>query len=299
MNVPVRLRREVETALEEQTGRRVEFASAETVGGGCVSPVARVDTAGGERYFLKWAAPGHPPGLLAAEARGLRLLADTRTVRVPDVIAAAASGTPWLLLEWIEPGATSPGAWHRLGVDMAALHGVQSAAFGAGAENFIGPLPQTNHPAGSWAEFWRTRRLEPQLRLAADAGRLTPEDRARADRLLDALDGLLEVGDQEGPSTLHGDLWRGNVHLPMDGPPAVIDPSAYHGHREVDLAMAELFGGFGPEFRRAYEEAWPLEAGYEPARRAAYQLYYLLVHLNLFGAAYLAGCRRAIEEAGF
>lgn len=299
MTLPVRLRREVEATLAKRTGVAMEVTSAAAVGGGCVSPVARLETTGGGRYFLKWAAPGHPPGLLSAEADGLRLLADTRTVRVPDVVAHAASDVAWLLLEWIEPGAPSPDAWVRLGTDLAALHGERAEMFGAGAANFIGPLPQDNEPAGSWAGFWRNRRLEPQLRRAVDAGLFTPEDQARSDRLLRALDDLLDAGDLEGASTLHGDLWRGNVHLPREGPPVVIDPSAYHGHREVDLAMAELFGGFGPDFRRAYEEVWPLEPGYEPERRAVYQLYYLLVHLNLFGAGYLGGCRSALEEAGF
>ncbi len=298
MTLPTRLREEVEAALTDHAGRSVRIASAQAVGGGCVSPVARVDTRGGERFFLKWSAPGHPAGLLGAEARGLRLLAATHTVRVPDVVAAA-SDDAWLLLEWIEPGPAAPDAWRRLGGDLAALHRVRGETFGAEAANFIGPLPQPNDPAGSWAGFWRSRRLEPQLRRAVDGGLLTAEDRARLDRLLATLDDLLDTGDHEGASTLHGDLWSGNVHMPAEGSPAVIDPSAYHGHREVDLAMAELFGGFAPEFRRAYDEAWPLEPGYAPVRRATYQLYYLLVHVNLFGAGYLGGCRRAIQEAGF
>ena len=131
-----------------------------------------------------------------------------------------------------------------------------------------------------------------------EAGHFDGRDRGRFDRLLDGLGERIGVADGEGPSPLHGDLWGGNVHVAAEGPPAVIDPSAYHGHREVDLAMAELFGGFDPGFRDAYEEAWPLEPGYVPVRRAVYQLYYLLVHVNLFGAGYVGGCRRALQEAG-
>lgn len=122
-------------------------------------------------------------------------------------------------------------------------------------------------------------------------------DVKRFERLMGGLEDRIGTGDEEGPSVLHGDLWSGNVHMAAGGRGALIDPSAYHGHREVDLAMAELFGGFGRELREAYERAWPVSPGF-PVRRAIYQLYYLLVHVNLFGAGYVAGCRRALQEAG-
>ena len=293
MTLPASVRAEVDAAVAGLGAGPI--VRAEGVGGGCVSPVARVEGSGGERWFLKWAAPEHPDGLLAAEAEGLRTLAATGTVRVPSIVAAAPR---WLLLEWIEPGAADDASWRRLGADLAALHRHRGEGWGASADNFIGPLPQANGPAAGWPEFWATRRLEPQVRRADAAGWLEARDRARLDRLMDGLPERIGVGDDEGPSTLHGDLWSGNVHMAAAGPPALVDPSAYRGHREVDLAMAELFGGFGPGFRAAYGEAWPLEPGYAPVRRAVYQLYYLLVHVNLFGGGYLAGCRRALQDAG-
>lgn len=298
MTLPALVREAVEAALESRTGHRSPLRSVERLGGGCVSPVARVTGGDGTVYFLKWSAPGHPEGLLAAEARGLALLAATRTVRVPEVLATPRSGDGWLLLEWIEPGPHSRAAWDRLGRDLAALHRTRGARFGDERDNFIGTLPQANAPMNSWAGFWRDRRLAPQLERACGAGAFGGDDRRRFDRLLDRLDALLSPGEDEGPSVLHGDLWSGNVHIAASGPPAVVDPAAYQGHREVDLAMSELFGGFGRGFREAYEEVWPVEPGYEPVRRAVYQLYYLLVHVNLFGAGYVSGCRRALQEAG-
>lgn len=296
MTLPDPVRVAVESALGDRPGHGQRITGTASVGGGCISPVARVTTASGDRFFLKWSTPDHPDGLLAAEARGLRRLAVTGTVRVPTVVASEAD---WLLLEWLEPGSGGAEGWERLGRDLAALHRHRDDHFGADADNFIGSLPQANDRSLEWAEFWRSHRLEPQLRMAADSGHFDGNDRARFGRLLSALDGILGVGDDEGPSVLHGDLWGGNVHFTAGGAPALVDPSVYHGHREVDLAMSELFGGFGERFQQAYREAWPLADGYAPARRAVYQLYYLLVHVNLFGASYVTGCRNALRQAGF
>jgi fructosamine-3-kinase len=146
----------------------------------------------------------------------------------------------------------------------------------------------------SWAEFWRMRRLEPQLELARAAGRL-PGRQADWDRLMERLPALLDNAEMDGPSLLHGDLWGGNVMAAAAGP-VLIDPACYRGHREADLAMTELFGGFGPEFYAAYGEQWPLLAGY-PRRRPVYQLWYLLVHVNLFGGGYVSQTAGVLREA--
>ena len=296
MTLPAAVRSAVERALEAETGAPTTIAAVAPVGGGCISPTARIDTAHG-RFFLKWAGPGLPAGLLEAEARGLDALAAAGAVRVPGVVARGGAPTAWLLTEWLEPGAGGDDPWTRLGRELAALHRHRADRFGAGADNFIGSLAQRNDPADDWAGFWRDRRLAPQLERAAAAGHLDRDDRRRFERLFDRLETLLAPGREEGPSLLHGDLWSGNVHMTAHGP-AILDPSVYHGHREVDLAMADLFGGFGPGFRAAYEEAWPLAPGYEPARRSVYQLYYLLVHVNLFGAGYVPRTRDALRRAG-
>jgi protein-ribulosamine 3-kinase len=289
----------VERALEEWTGHPATVRRAGGVAGGCISPTARIETDSGDSFFVKYGAPGLPAGLLEAEATGLRALASADAVRVPQVVGVGGEGSSaWLLLEWLEPGHARDRTWADLGRDLAALHQHRAARFGAETANFIGSLPQRNTPADDWAAFWRARRLEPQLQAAVRAGLLDHRDRARFDRLFDHLHDSLAPAREDGPSLLHGDLWNGNVHPMADGRAALIDPSAYHGHREVDLAMADLFGGFPPAFRSAYEEVWPLAPGYEARRRAIYQLYYLLVHVNLFGRSYVGRTRGVLGEAG-
>lgn len=320
--VPDPIRSAIEAALADRTGEAASITGTGAVGGGCISPTAKLETEAGP-FFLKMGGPDLPDGLLAAEARGLRALGQAGEVRVPTVVAestgretaararsgavadddaaaaTADSAMPaWLLLEWLEPGSAGPDAWSRLGTELAALHRHRADRFGADADNYIGSLPQANHPTDRWPEFWITRRLEPQLRQANDRGLMGRDDRRRFDALFGHLHEILAPGDDDGPSLLHGDLWGGNVHMTADGA-AIIDPSVYHGHREVDLAMADLFGGFPDDFFSAYDDAWPLHPGYDPTRRAVYQLYYLLVHVNLFGSGYVARTRSALGTAGF
>jgi protein-ribulosamine 3-kinase len=261
--------------------------AVEPVGGGCVGRSARLETAAGPA-FLKY-LPDPPAGLFAAEAAGMGGLAEARSgLRVPRVLdvrdpAGAADGAA-LLLEWLEPAPADRTFSEALGHGLAALHRAGEGGWGGGPDGFIGALPQANAAADGWAEFWRARRLEPQLRLA-HARDAAPADAATWDRLFGALPALLQPAEAEGASLLHGDLWSGNVLATREGP-ALVDPAAYTGHREVDLAMADLFGGFDARFHAAYAERWPLTPGYAEARRGVYQLYYLLVHVNLFGAAY-------------
>jgi protein-ribulosamine 3-kinase len=287
----------VEAAIEARTERPASIRSVAAVGGGCISPTGRIHTDTGDAFFLKWSAPGLPAGLLGAEAAGLRALADAEAIRVPAVIGAGGEGADaWLLLEWLEPGPPRANTWSDLGHSLAALHQRRAPRFGADRDNFIGSLPQHNLLTDDWPAFWRTHRLEPQLRAALDRSLLGDRDLARFNELFRLLDDVLAPAHDDGPSLLHGDLWNGNVHPMHDGTAALIDPSVYHGHREVDLAMAGLFGGFHPDFRTAYEEAWPLAPGYATRRRAIYQLYYLLVHVNLFGRSYVGRTREAVVE---
>lgn len=252
------------------------------VGGGCISSCHRIGI-GDKPYFLKYEERS-PAGFFATEAAGLEQLAEARSgLRVPTVAAYhdEPGGCGWIVMEWIEPTAPQP----RLEIDLAAalarLHRTRGERWGWDRDGFIGRLPQANRAHASWPRFWWAERISPQLERAASRG----IDPAGWDLLNERLDELLAPGDADGPSLLHGDLWSGNVVHNVDGP-TVIDPACYFGHREVDLAMAELFGGFGRDFYRAYLDVWPLAAGWE-VRREIYQLYYLLVHVNLFGAGYL------------
>ncbi|MGH7553627.1 MAG: fructosamine kinase family protein, partial [Longimicrobiales bacterium] len=203
----------------------------------------------------------------------------------------------WLLLEWLEPGRANTRTMPDLGNVLARAHHNRGEAFGWPTDNFIGSLPQGNDWMKSWPEFWRSRRLLPQLERAYAAGHFDARDRRRFDVLLERLEVALANAAGDGPSLLHGDLWSGNVHVMRDGSAALVDPSSYYGHREVDLAMAELFGGFDRAFFDAYREAWPVAEGYREVRRPIYQLYYLLVHVNHFGAGYVAGSKAAVEAA--
>lgn len=288
--IPDAVRRAVQARLGPVRG-------ASPVAGGCINHGMRVELADGP-VFVKYNADA-PPGLFAAEARGLdalRAAADGLVVPRALAWAEAQDGAPaWLALEWLEPSPRAANFAERLGRGLAALHRAGSAeGWGWREDNFIGPLPQGNGPAASWAEFWRTRRLEPQLDLARRAAQL-PGKAAEWDRLMDRLPALLAPAQADGPSLLHGDLWGGNVLAAPEGP-ALIDPAVYRGHREADLAMTELFGGFGDRFHAAYGEAWPLQPGY-PTRRAVYQLWYLLIHVNLFGGGYGAQTAAVLRQA--
>jgi protein-ribulosamine 3-kinase len=276
-----------EDVRAEVEARLGAIRAVEPVGGGCISRAARIETERGTA-FLKH-HDGAPARFFAAEADGLAALRDAAdgAVRVPAVLARSESVEPgpgWIALEWLEPAPRADGFAERLGRGLAAVHRERSRWWGWSEANYIGSLPQENAASATWCDFWRDRRLTPQLDLARFRGAL-PATAAEWERLFDRLPDLLAPAEEDGPSLLHGDLWSGNV-VSAGGEPALIDPAVYRGHREVDLAMAELFGGFDARFYAAYEEAWPLLPGYREARRAVYQLYYLLVHVNLFGGSY-------------
>ncbi|NIP57798.1 MAG: phosphotransferase [Gemmatimonadetes bacterium] len=283
--------------LTGEAGRPVEIADLRSVGGGCINPSARLETGEGAAYFLKWNA--RHPGLFVPEADGLRALASSEAVRVPRVVGVKDGGEDdpgWLLLEYVPRGSSGPGYGRRLGRELAALHRNRSDAWGWPSDNFIGSLPQPNRRRATWAEFWAEERLQPQLARARASGHRPGTEEAWAE-LFSRIEELVGPAGDEGASLLHGDLWSGNVYPDTRGAPVLVDPAVYRGHREVDLAMTELFGGFPSSFLDAYRESWPLAPGYEEGRRALYQLYPLLVHVNLFGGSYVAATGRALRDA--
>jgi fructosamine-3-kinase len=234
--------------------------------------------------------------MFPSEARGLKWLAEANALRVPQTIAVTSGrkGEPaFLVLEYLPSSRPRPNFDEELGRGLAALHRFGAPSFGLDHENFIGRLPQTNARTETWAEFYRLRRLEPQLRRAREAGLLGGELNRRFDRLFARLGEL--VGPPEPPARLHGDLWGGNLHTDERGAPCLIDPAVYGGHREVDLAMMRLFGGFGARVFQAYGEAFPLAPGHSE-RTPLYQLYPLLVHVNLFGRGYLGSVEAALAR---
>lgn len=288
------------------------------VGGGCINQAAEVRTSRGT-YFLKWNRNAGPH-FFEAEANGLSALARAGAVKTPEVAARSAldESVPWLLLEWIYEGRPGRQSWTCLGRQLAALHRpgatrvgaapsrraaagssgsdhARSRRYGWHADNVIGSLPQPNGWTRSWPEFWVRRRIRPLVGKLCAGGALSARQAAVVEAAADSMAELAgPAAEADGPSLLHGDLWSGNVLFDGAGNPVLIDPAVYVGHREVDLAMARLFGGFAPAFYRAYEEAWPLRPGHE-ARRSAYQLYPLLVHARLFGGGYASQAVAAAE----
>jgi protein-ribulosamine 3-kinase len=274
--------------LTQHLGREVEVRHADPVGGGSINDAYGLDTSAG-RWFVKVNAADRFPSMFAAEADGLRRLGATGGVRVPAVIAtgeerADGRDESFILMEWVEQGLRTTTFWQAFGRALAALHRHTAPAFGLEVDNYIGSLPQVNTPEGDWHTFFIRHRLEPQLRMARDRKRVEAGMAFRFERLFHQLDRLFPA---EPPALLHGDLWSGNHLCDAGGRPVLIDPAVYHGHREMDIAMTRLFGGFDPAFLTAYQEEWPLEAGWEE-RLDVCNLYPLLVHVNLFGGGYVA-----------
>jgi len=261
------------------------------VSGGDINQAEELTLADGRVVFAKTNRHADP-AMFPAEARGLDWLAQARTLRVPRVLAVSGQEPCFLVLERIQSGRRRPDFDEVLGRGLAALHRSGAAQFGLDHDNFIGRLPQSNQPAPTWAEFYRSRRIQPQLRLAAEAGLASPRMLRGGERLLAAMEEL--VGPPEPPARLHGDLWGGNLLVDEAGDPCLIDPAVQGGHRELDLGMMRLFGGFGARVFDAYDEAFPLPDGHEE-RVPLYQLYYLLVHVNLFGGSYVSSVERALD----
>ena len=291
-------------AVEEATGRAVE--GGERVGGGDINDAFSVRFADGGRAFLKTRAAA-PAGEYAAEASGLAWLGEPRALDVPAVVAVRdpddeADRSPrFLALAWLDEGTVPVSRCaSRLGSGLAAVHAAGAPAFGwrpgrdPQAPLTLGPLRLPSAPCERWADFYAERRLRPLLRPAADRGALSERGVAAVERVCERMDRL--AGPDEPPARLHGDLWTGNVLVASEGTPYLIDPAAYGGHREVDLAMLRLFGGGAADRAiAAYDEAAPLADGAEE-RVELWQLFPLLVHAVLFGGGYGASVERAARR---
>lgn len=279
------MRDDLRSALEQVLDARV--VSTRQVGGGDINDAFAVRLDGGREVFVKTHARADPR-MFDCEARGLAWLADAAALRVPEVIAVsdpATRGPAFLVLELLTPGPRGGDYEVRLGRGLAGVHRAGAESFGLSYDNFIADLPQDNTPGDSWPAFYVTRRLEPQVRRAIDSGHAAQAWVGRFERLFARMPEI--AGPLEPPARLHGDLWSGNLHVDERGEPVLIDPAVYGGHREVDLAMLRLFGSPGPDFWHAYDEVYPRECD-ESERVGLYQLYPLLVHVNLFGGSYVA-----------
>lgn len=297
--------------LRERLG--AVLLSQAPVGGGSIHSAwcLRVEGVAGGRLFAKTNAASRLP-LLEAEADGLVALAaaaEGTGLCVPLPLALGLAGDQAVLvLPWLERAAATEADWRRFGAGLALLHraslgrscaaGDQPGAFGWARDNWIGSGPQPNGWHQSWAQVFAERRLRPQAELLARRGWSLPG----LEELLRRLPCLLE-GHAPDPCLVHGDLWSGNAMarllsascVPGQGGGAIIDPAVHRGDREVDLAMARLFGGFPTAFFSGYEAVWPLPEGHR-GRVGLYNLYHLLNHANLFGGGYLEQARQEIRR---
>ncbi len=282
-----------------QIARRIAEASGEpfdplpprNIGGGCINAAVRLSD-GRRSYFVKTNAASRLE-MFEAEEAGLQALADSGAIRVPRPVASGVAGSQaWLAMEYIEPGGGKRGAAAAAGRQLAALHRCLGERFGWYRHNTIGSTHQPNAERDDWPSFWREQRLGFQLELGASNGYGGALQR-RGERLIERLPALLEHAP--APSLLHGDLWSGNLSYDAKGNPVIFDPAVYYGDREADLAMTELFGGFGADFYAAYREAWPLDPDYG-VRKTLYNLYHILNHMNMFGGGYHGQAQGMIDR---
>ena len=279
----------ISEGLFRATGELIDLQWVRDLHGGDINHAALIRS-GVTHWFLKY-HQNAPDGMFAAESKALAEISAQSCIKVPAPIAHGSDGNiGWLVLEYLDlkPG----GPEDLLGQQLAQLHGVIHKQHGWSNDNYIGTSIQYNSHSDDWSTFWRDQRLKPQLAMAEASGH-SSRLLQLGERLLDSVDQLLD-GHQPAASLLHGDLWAGNKAFTREGQAVIFDPATYYGDRETDIAMTELFGGFGPSFYSAYQEHSPLPDGYK-LRRDLYNLYHMLNHLNLFGGAYAARCQNMIS----
>lgn len=268
--------------IEEIIG--TEIISSNSVSGGCISNACKLETKSGENYFLKF-NDFVSNDMFLKEANGLKKLSKANAIRIPKVILAERS---LILMEYIESGPPNKTFFENFGRKFAGLHKFTSDNFGFFEDNYIGSTDQLNIPSENektnWTEFYWNKRILFQYRLAERNGYATTELKDGIKKLEIRIDEILSCSEEK-PSLLHGDLWSGNYMSDENGNACLIDPAVYYGHREADLAMTKLFGGFDNTFYSAYNEAYPLKEGWH-YRENVYELYHILNHLNLFGRGY-------------
>ncbi|HPA13528.1 MAG TPA: fructosamine kinase family protein [Bacteroidales bacterium] len=263
-----------------------------SLSGGSINEAYRI-TKGKERFFLKYNHADLYPGMFEKEAAGLKMLHTTGEIDVPEVIHFGNSGDySFLLLTYIEQGKEKSNFWMEFAKQLAALHSHKAPQFGLDYDNYMGSLYQHNTFHNRWINFFIQERLERQVRLARDRGNISSADVSAFERLYKKLE---EIFPETKPSLVHGDLWSGNFMINENGLPSLIDPAVYYGHPEVDIAMSTLFGGFADSFYETYNQSNPLEKGWQQ-RLDYYNLYPLMIHVNLFGESYLRAVRRIIQK---
>jgi fructosamine-3-kinase len=274
----------LESELSHYFSRPVHIKTTIPVSGGSINEAYHLQTNAGD-FFLKCNNAGQYPGMFETEAKGVNLLRTNSGFRIPEILFNTAfENDSFLLMEFIRKGARKPDFFEEFGRLLAAMHRKNNEKFGLDHDNYIGSLPQSNKQHNDWTSFFITERLERQLKLARDNSKLAASVSKQFENLCRELDSIFP---KEASSLLHGDLWSGNFIADENGQPCIFDPAVYYGHREMDIAMTKLFGGFSEEFYESYREHYPMEKGWEE-RMEICNLYPLMVHVNLFGGGYAA-----------
>ena len=265
-----------------------EVNSVTSLAGGSINQVYLLDTSEGKKV-VKINSAGKFPGMFAAEKQGLETLKEAEAFDIPEVLAVGEiEDKAYLLLEHKKEESQKSNFWKVFGEQLSQLHHYSAQAFGFSASNYIGSLPQYNEQCASAADFYINQRLEPQVKIASENG-FSLGELSRFYR------NVSEEIPEEAPALLHGDLWSGNYITNEHGLPCLIDPAVCYGPREMDLAMMKLFGGYPAEVFQVYDSNFPLQPGWEE-RIPLWQLYYLLVHLNIFGSSYLPQVKNIIRR---
>lgn len=269
------------TFIENQLNQ--EIINATPLSGGDINDVFKIET-NKENIVLKINDRNRFPKMLVKEFRALEFLKSASKAEYPKPIAHFSDETSqYLAMEYIEEGSNSNKGQKLLGQLLADQHKCTNESFGWEEDNYIGSLPQPNSFKSTWSDFYAENRILFQTKLAFDKGIIKKDALVKVERFCSKID---EIFPNEPPALLHGDLWGGNYFIDKEEQPLFYDPAVYFGHREIDIAMTRLFGGFSPEFYESYNQSFPLEKGWE--NRVEYgQLYPNLVHLNLFGVGYL------------
>jgi len=278
--------------IEQATGDTIVQQSITSISGGGINAAYKLEFHN-KSYFIKL----NQASLLSmfeAEAEGLTEFKQLDCVRVPNVICYGVSDKHcYLVLEYIPLSGLNRHSGKALGTQLAQLHQQPKSYFGWHRDNTIGSTPQYNSREYDWPTFWQQKRLKPQLDLAIKNG----FGRQLADNGQQLIQSSKQFFDSytPEPALLHGDLWGGNAASDSHGNPVLFDPATYYGDRETDIAMTELFGGFGSDFYDAYQAAYPLDQGYQ-TRKTLYNLYHIINHVNLFGGGYASQAGNMIDQ---
>ena len=284
-----------------------QIISTQALSGGCINYCYKVIT-DQQAYFVKFNNAARYPNMYACEAFSLNALSSTKAVNVPNVIKHGdVEDMTFLVLEYIEPKPASTKGLEQLGHDLARMHlssqnarrdampRVSTSAkeiFGWSHDNYIGSVKQQNSWSNDWFEFYESQRVIPLCNALVGEDVFTQRDVDQSKRYLDAMREQIPI---EPPCMLHGDLWSGNFLVDTNDVPYLIDPASYYGHREMDIALTQLFGGFGNEFINAYNETFALQEGWQQ-RLPYFQLYPLLVHAVIFGGSYINSVRNIVHQ---